>query len=395
SSKPRGAKRTIPLVVHTVSSIHESEEDIEAQNNATYQLLRRAIVSNNDDISIQENETMGEPAECNVLTLPTEVFDSHLNEDNDNADDIAAFQGDLAPINTEDISVDAAPQHSLERQQSAEGVNETTFEESGSTQRPVTVPGPDANFGGFQFLQIFFFCSSSYDHDIIPIELDVIDEGNVTTRKRKRKQPFKDSKNRLKINVKQNMLTVSSTQRQKTSKDDCVLQASCLNSLSRKMFDTPNHTVFSNSMSRQFKPKSISDKLLQSFKRMTITRTEDTIVDVAHEFGLNQTNRNEANEVGELISPNSVGSIADVTLVFHDVELSLPVNDVSSVDSVTQLEVTSSPPIIDPVVSHQRMDIELSQAVREILTSTAIPSPIERYHTDSQKLFVSRSRQNK
>lgn len=108
---------------------------------------------------------------------------------------------------------------------------------------------------------------------------------NTSFRKRKRSgrnQPLIDVT--LSVNVKENVKTVETTQRQLYSKDDSVSTATCLRNLTHKIFVKPTHTAFSESMTRQFESKSMSDKLLHAFRRMTLTRTEETNRDMVQEF---------------------------------------------------------------------------------------------------------------
>lgn len=129
-----------------------------------------------------------------------------------------------------------------------------------------------------------------------PVELDAMETDalpeNIETfsrkrkRDRRRKLPFKDLT--LTINVKANVKTASSTQRHLHSKDDSVSQANCLSDLSRKFFDSPSHSICSESMARQFQSRSMSHKLLQSFRRMTLTKSEETNRDMVQECFVNR-----------------------------------------------------------------------------------------------------------
>lgn len=153
-------------------------------------------------------------------------------------------------------------------------------------------------------------------------ENDVPAVTNVSTRKRKRNQPFKDRI--LTIDVKQNVRTGSTTQRHLKSKDDSVSKTTRLNHLSRDIFSTPSHMAFAESSLRSFDLKHVSDKLLESFKRMTLTKMEETNHNLVNEFCSNQSD----NTHPEVSVENSEQSLVDVPLPCLDTELSPQINDV-------------------------------------------------------------------
>lgn len=156
----------------------------------------------------------------------------------------------------------------------------------------------------------------------------MLDEGNIpdgrngSSRKRKRKpyrQPFRDVT--LNVNVEENVITASTTQRQSNPKDDSVSRTACLSNLSRKIFDQPSHSIFSESMSRQFGSRSMSNKLMESFKRMTLTKTENTNRDMVQEF----CSRRLDDNVPVVSAPNIQNSIADVTLPLPELSLQMDI----------------------------------------------------------------------
>lgn len=108
---------------------------------------------------------------------------------------------------------------------------------------------------------------------------------NASIRKRKRtgrNLPLKDIT--LSVNVQKNVKTASTTQRHLCPRDDSVSAVACLRNLTSKFFAEPSHNLFSESMARQFESKRMSDKLLQNFKRMTLTKTEETNRGMVQEF---------------------------------------------------------------------------------------------------------------
>lgn len=150
------------------------------------------------------------------------------------------------------------------------------------------------------------------------------DNNNGSSRKRKRqkrRKPFKDLT--LTVNVDENVLTVDTTLRHANSKDDSVSKATCLRYLSRKIFDIPSHSIFGESMSRQFETRSMSDKLLESFKRMTLTKTEETNLNMVQEFCSNQPDHSRPT----ISDPCIENSIVDVPLPCQEMDLSRQVED--------------------------------------------------------------------
>lgn len=163
------------------------------------------------------------------------------------------------------------------------------------------------------------------------MEMEILDESNVpdncsrSSRKRKRKsrrQPFKDVT--LNVNVEENVMTASTTQRQSNPKDDSVSKTACISNLSRKIFDQPSHSIFSESMLRQFESRSMSGKLLESFKRMTLTKTEGTNRDMVQEYCSNLQGHNNQPVVSAPIIENT---IVDDTLPIP--EFSLQMDEIS------------------------------------------------------------------
>lgn len=161
------------------------------------------------------------------------------------------------------------------------------------------------------------------------MEMEILDEtsapenGNRKSRKRKRKsrrQPFRDVT--LNVNVEENVMTASTTLRQSTAKDDSVSKTTCMSNLSRKIFDTPNHSIFSDSMQRQFESRSMSTKLMESFKRMTLTKTEGTNRDLVQEFCANSYDNVAVDSL-----PIVENSTIDVSLPTP--ELTLQMNEIS------------------------------------------------------------------
>lgn len=148
----------------------------------------------------------------------------------------------------------------------------------------------------------------SLDENAVP------DISNVSSRKRKRKQPFKDRI--LLINVKQNMKTGSTTQRHSTSKEDCVSNNTRLGQLPIVIFNKPSY-VFSESLVRQFESRPISDKLTEPFKRMTLTKTEETNHNMVDEFFSNQPD----NIQPEMSLQNIELSMVNVPVDSHNAEL--------------------------------------------------------------------------
>lgn len=131
------------------------------------------------------------------------------------------------------------------------------------------------------------------------------------------------------LNVKENLLTAATTQRHLTSKDDCVMKASCLTNLSRTIFDQPSHSIFSDSMARQFESRSMSHKLMQSFQRMTLTKTEETNRDLVQEFLTKVQNDNEP--LNQLL-PSIENTMVDVTPQCQGIELSQQMAELSVVE---------------------------------------------------------------
>ncbi len=157
----------------------------------------------------------------------------------------------------------------------------------------------------------------------IVVESDVPETIDVSSRKRKRnrrKQPFKDIE--LKINVKANVITTASTTlRHSTTKYDSVSKTSGL-----KLFKEPSHSNCTGSMTRQFGSRPMSNKLLQLFKRMTLTKTEETNHNMVQEFCSDQRDDN-----APVISMPSVeNSIVDAVPT-HGNELSLQMAEFSVV----------------------------------------------------------------
>lgn len=146
--------------------------------------------------------------------------------------------------------------------------------------------------------------------------MEILEEDG-TSRKRKRRQPFKDLT--LNVNVRENVKTASTTLRHPDSKGDSVSKSTCLSNLSRRIFDKPSHSFFSGSMLRQFESRSMSHKLLQAFERMTLTKTEGTNSDMVQEFCCNQPNDGQP-ATSRLSIDNS---IADVPPHCQAPELSL------------------------------------------------------------------------
>lgn len=160
------------------------------------------------------------------------------------------------------------------------------------------------------------------------MEMEILDETIVpdnrirSSRKRKsRRQPFKDVT--LNVNVEENVITASTTQRQSNPKDDSVSKTACISNLSRKIFDQPSHSIFSESMLRQFESRSMSGKLMESFKRMTLTKTEGTNRDMVQEYCSNLQGHNQP----VVSAPIIENTIIDVTLPIP--EFSLQMDEIS------------------------------------------------------------------
>lgn len=117
----------------------------------------------------------------------------------------------------------------------------------------------------------------------------------------------------LSVNVKRNVKTVSTTQRHLNPRDDSVSAASVLRHLTRKIFVEPSHTMFSESMARQFESKPMSGKLLHAFNRMIRTRTEKTNRDMIREF------------CTDLLQPNNQQSVIPMP-IFEDSVATAPSN---------------------------------------------------------------------
>lgn len=228
------------------------------------------------------------------------------------------------------------------------------------------------------------------------------DTSNLSTQKRKRTKrhpPFKDLT--LNINVKANVRTVSTTQRHSNAKDDSVSKTTCLSNLSSRIFDTPSHSNFSESMQRQFESRSISHKLLQSFKRMTLTKIEETNPDMVQEFFCIQPDDNQSAAMPDdhqsaAAMPSIENSIPEVALHCENLEL-LPQTQDDSVDTSKSYDEGMSQTFLETTTigNQHNMSVELSPVIRQILATNESVNSYSRCDTDSQKLFASRSRQNK
>lgn len=157
--------------------------------------------------------------------------------------------------------------------------------------------------------------------------MEILDENttsvnkNASSRKRKRRKPFKDLT--LNVNVEENVETVETTLRHAKAKDDSISKATCLSYLSRKIFAIPSHSIFSESMSRQFETRSMSDKLLESFQRMTLTKTEETNPDMVQEFCSNKPDDNQPSTS----TARFQNSIVDVPVPCQEMELTPQVDE--------------------------------------------------------------------
>lgn len=155
-------------------------------------------------------------------------------------------------------------------------------------------------------------------------ENDVPNITKISTRKRKRNQPFKDRI--LNIDVKQNMRTSSTTQRHSNSKDDSVSKSTRLNHLSRDVFNTPSHAISAKSV-RKFELKHVSDKLMESFKRKTISKTEETNHNLVNEFCMNQSNITLPEVNVENSEHSTVDNPVEAPLNSSELSQSLEIND--------------------------------------------------------------------
>ncbi|XP_037034124.1 uncharacterized protein LOC119072908 [Bradysia coprophila] len=225
--------------------------------------------------------------------------------------------------------------------------NDTVYQ---NAEKTVTVPEEDVvelEFG----IENPVHCT-----DDNSIELTMLDAGNATFRKRKRtghRKPLKDIT--LSINVKENVKTVSTTQRHLCPRDDSVSAVACLRNLAGKIFAEPSHTAFSESMARQFGSKSMSDKLLQAFKRMTLlTKTEDTNRDMVQEFcsDLLSTNQQSVTPIVE-VSVTKAHSYCEQPdeMLLPEVELSVDGRNSQPIDEQMLVPLPVDPSIYDPPAS--------------------------------------------
>ncbi|XP_037034152.1 uncharacterized protein LOC119072934 [Bradysia coprophila] len=235
----------------------------------------------------------------------------------------------------------------------------------------------------------------------------MLDAGNATFRKRKRTGHRKTLKDiNLSINVKENVKTVSTTQRHLCPRDDSVSTVACLRNLAGRIFAEPSHTSFSESMARQFGSKCMSDKLLQAFKRMPLlTKTEETHRDMVQEFCSDLLSNNQSSVTPIAIVEDSVTKAHSYCeqpdeMLLPEVEFSVDGCNSQPIDKLVPLPVDPStydhPASLTAEPSiYEHITMELPSSIPQLLANNETTEPIPRCDTDSQKQFASRSRQNK
>ncbi|KAG4068300.1 hypothetical protein HA402_007820 [Bradysia odoriphaga] len=406
----RISKRRISLTFDT----SDDHDDIEAQNAKTLDLLQSSVVSKSGDISIHEPEPIpvSEPNEftyCFDMQFNEDISGSERNDIGNNALLLEDGMMSMTLDQPQDIAENVAfptdqPQDIAENVAFPTDISESTrFNDTvyrNAAEKTAPIPEEDV-----VELELGIESSLHRTGDD-SIEMTMLEPANATFRKRKRtghSRPLKDIT--LSINVKENVKTVATTQRHLCPRDDSISTVSCLRSLTSKIFSEPSHTAFSESMVRKFGSKSMSDKLLQAFKRMTlITKTEATDGDMVQEFCSDLQSSNQQSVIPKPTVDDSVTGAHSYCeqpneMLLPEIEFSV---DGCNSQPIEEVPVSVDPSIYDHPASltaepsiYEHIEMELPSSIRQLLVNNETVEPITRCDTDSQKQFASRSRQNK